>query len=63
MVRSNSSDSPVSGTKDGRSIPVAAMVESIIGCKWSLGILDFSLRGVIGPAPCCGLPLACRPRS
>lgn len=50
MVRSNSSDSPVSGTADGRSIPVAAMVESIIGCKWSLGILDLLAAGCHRPS-------------
>jgi DNA-binding HxlR family transcriptional regulator len=50
MVRSNSSDNPVSGTTDGRSIPVAAMVESIIGCKWSLGILDLLAAGCHRPS-------------
>jgi DNA-binding HxlR family transcriptional regulator len=39
MVHYDSSDGTVATTANDRAIPVAAMVESIIGCKWSLGIL------------------------
>lgn len=39
MVHYDSSDGTVATTANDRPIPVAAMVESIIGCKWSLGIL------------------------
>lgn len=35
--------------KDGRSIPVASMVESIIGCKWSVRLLQLCAGGVSRP--------------
>jgi len=39
----------VSGEGDG-SIPVAAMVESIVGCKWSVRILDAVAAGERRPS-------------
>jgi DNA-binding HxlR family transcriptional regulator len=36
-------DNPISATREparAATIPVAAMVESIVGCKWSLRLLD-----------------------
>jgi DNA-binding HxlR family transcriptional regulator len=39
MVQNDSSGRAVSVTKDGRPVPVAGMVESIIGCKWSVRLL------------------------
>ena len=35
---------------DEQRIPVAAMVESIVGCKWSLRLLDLCSEGVSRPS-------------
>ena len=50
MVHYDSSDSAGSASTDDRPIPVAAMVESIIGCKWSLGILGLLATGCHRPS-------------
>jgi DNA-binding HxlR family transcriptional regulator len=50
MVHDDSSDSAGSASTDDRPIPVAAMVESIIGCKWSLGILGLLAAGCHRPS-------------
>ncbi len=50
MVDYDSSDSAGSASTDDRPIPVAAMVESIIGCKWSLGILGLLAAGCHRPS-------------
>jgi DNA-binding HxlR family transcriptional regulator len=34
---------------EGRKIPVASMVESIVGCKWSMAVLDAIAAGVERP--------------
>jgi len=39
MIRIDVDKCKVSVTKDGAKTPVAVMVEDIVGCKWSLGIL------------------------
>jgi DNA-binding HxlR family transcriptional regulator len=39
MVQNETDGCGVTVTGDGRNIPVAVMVEDIVGCKWSLGIL------------------------
>ena len=39
MIRIDADECKVSVTGDGCKIPVAVMVEDIVGCKWSLGIL------------------------
>lgn len=51
MVQNHASPSAVRESKDGSSIPVAAMVESIIGCKWSVRLLRLLADG-------CGRPSA-----
>ncbi|WP_342348456.1 winged helix-turn-helix transcriptional regulator [uncultured Nitrospira sp.] len=33
------------GVQDGKRIPVASMVESIVGCKWSIRILQLCAEG------------------
>lgn len=50
MVDYDSSDSAESASTDDRPILVAAMVESIIGCKWSLGILGLLAAGCHRPS-------------
>lgn len=35
--------------KNSRPVPVARMVEDIVGCKWSLTVLDLVRRGVCRP--------------
>jgi DNA-binding HxlR family transcriptional regulator len=37
-------------TADGNSIPVASMVESIIGCKWSVRLLQLCAEGYSRPS-------------
>lgn len=47
------SDAPVSGpreSKDGGPIPVASMVESIVGCKWSVRLLQLCADGQTRPS-------------
>lgn len=39
-----------------RNVPVAAMVESIVGCKWSIGILALLAEGTNRPS---GILRAC----
>ena len=33
------------GSRNGNSVPVASMVESIIGCKWSVRLLQLCAEG------------------
>lgn len=35
--------------KDNDAVPVARMVEDVIGCKWSLSVLDCVHRGIVRP--------------
>jgi len=37
-------------SKDGGSIPVASMVESIVGCKWSVRLLQLCADGQARPS-------------
>lgn len=37
-------------TNDGESIPVASMVESVVGCKWSVGLLRLLADGCHRPS-------------
>lgn len=50
MIHHDSPDSAVSTITDDRPVPVAAMVESIIGCKWSLSILGLLVTGCHRPS-------------
>ncbi len=45
MVHNDPSASGPRDSKDGDSIPVASMVESIVGCKWSLRLLQLCADG------------------
>jgi DNA-binding HxlR family transcriptional regulator len=49
MVQDDPSDDPSteveSGLQDDKRIPVASMVESIVGCKWSVRILQLCAEG------------------
>jgi DNA-binding HxlR family transcriptional regulator len=47
MVQNDASGSAARESKDG--IPVASMVESIVGCKWSLRQLQFCADGQSRP--------------
>lgn len=50
MVQNNPSASAPRESKDGSSIPVAAMVESIVGCKWSVRLLQLCAGGYSRPS-------------
>jgi DNA-binding HxlR family transcriptional regulator len=50
MVQNGSSESAVPVTEDRSAIPVAAMVESIIGCKWSVRLLGLLADGCTRPS-------------
>lgn len=45
MVHRDSSTASWSSSEDGGSIPVASMVESIVGCKWSVRLLQLCAEG------------------
>jgi DNA-binding HxlR family transcriptional regulator len=45
MVRNDSSDHAHCESSDENLIPVASMVESIIGCKWSVRLLQLCAEG------------------
>ncbi|RME29171.1 MAG: transcriptional regulator [Candidatus Zixiibacteriota bacterium] len=49
VPRESSADVP-SEPKDDSNIPVAAMVESIIGCKWSVRLLQLCAAGDSRPS-------------
>lgn len=50
MLRNEASDNAFDEMKGGAAIPVAAMVESIVGCKWSLRLLQLSADGISRPS-------------
>ena len=50
MVQHDSSVSAQRESMDGRSIPVASMVESLIGCKWSVRLLQLCAEGQRRPS-------------
>jgi DNA-binding HxlR family transcriptional regulator len=45
MVQDDPSMRKESESQDGKRIPVASMVESIVGCKWSIRILQLCAEG------------------
>lgn len=50
MVQNDASVSGPLKSKDGSPIPVASMVESIVGCKWSLRLLELCVDGQTRPS-------------
>lgn len=50
MIHDNPSTSTTRGPTRAGAIPVAAMVESIVGCKWSLRLLDQLTQGHSRPS-------------
>jgi len=50
MVRNDSTRHRASAAQDPEAIPVAAMVESIIGCKWSVQLLGLLADGCVRPS-------------
>lgn len=50
MVQSRTSVSELREPKEGRAIPVAAMVENIVGCKWSVRLLQLCAGGHTRPS-------------
>lgn len=51
MVQNESTDvRPPCRTGEGNAIPVASMVESIIGCKWSVRLLQLCAEGYTRPS-------------
>jgi len=49
MVQNGFSIGGKHDAKDGSSIPVASMVESIVGCKWSVRLLQLCSDGTNRP--------------
>lgn len=45
MVQDDPSMGMESELQDGKNIPVASMVESIVGCKWSVRLLQLCAEG------------------
>ena len=50
MVDKDPSAHAISATDDAKAIPVASMVESIVGCKWSVGLLRLLADGCNRPS-------------
>ena len=50
MLQNRSSERPVVGTPRRGNIPVASMVESIVGCKWSVQLLVLITDGSHRPS-------------
>ncbi len=50
MLRSDPSSRATPVTDDAKAIPVASMVESIVGCKWSVGLLRHLADGCSRPS-------------
>lgn len=50
MVHRDSSSAAAVSSQDGGSIPVASMVESIVGCKWSVRLLQLCAEGSRRPS-------------
>jgi DNA-binding HxlR family transcriptional regulator len=50
MVLNNGSQSAPRDERDGAAIPVAAMVENIVGCKWSVRLLQLCAEGHTRPS-------------
>src|SRR5688572_7687290 len=45
MVQNNCSVQARRESRDSNSVPVASMVESIVGCKWSVRLLQLCAEG------------------
>jgi DNA-binding HxlR family transcriptional regulator len=50
MVPHDSCEHPQRAVNDHGSIPVSSMVESIVGCKWSVRLLDLCADGQRRPS-------------
>lgn len=50
MVQRESGVGMLAETTNGRQVPVASMVESIIGCKWSVRLLQLCAEGERRPS-------------
>ncbi len=50
MVHEDPSAHAIPVTADAKAIPVASMVESIVGCKWSVGLLRLLADGCSRPS-------------
>lgn len=50
MVHDDPSDHATLAPHDAKAIPVASMVESIVGCKWSVGLLRLLAEGCCRPS-------------
>jgi DNA-binding HxlR family transcriptional regulator len=50
MVPHDSCEHPQRAVNDHASIPVSSMVESIVGCKWSVRLLDLCADGQRRPS-------------
>jgi len=49
MVQNNASVGGPRDVKEGSAVPVASMVESIVGCKWSIRLLQLCADGQTRP--------------
>jgi DNA-binding HxlR family transcriptional regulator len=50
MVHHDQQDQATRATSDAKPIPVSTMVESIVGCKWSVGLLRLLAEGCCRPS-------------
>jgi len=50
MVHNDQAAHAMPVTNDAKAIPVASMVESIVGCKWSVGLLQLLADGCSRPS-------------
>ncbi len=50
MVHHDRSIHVIPASNDAKAIPVASMVESIVGCKWSVGLLRLLADGCSRPS-------------
>ncbi|MHB8911050.1 MAG: winged helix-turn-helix transcriptional regulator [Syntrophales bacterium] len=50
MVHHDSSSHAIPVTEEAKAVPVASMVESIVGCKWSVGLLRLLADGCRRPS-------------
>jgi DNA-binding HxlR family transcriptional regulator len=50
MVYDDPSVHAIPASNDAKAIPVASMVESIVGCKWSVGLLRLLADGCSRPS-------------
>lgn len=50
MVHDDQQDQATRSTHDAEPVPVSSMVESIVGCKWSVGLLRLLAEGCCRPS-------------